>query len=180
MAITTDDIKALRDETGVSVMQCKKALEEAGGDRAKAVIILRKKGSAIAAKKAGRQLGAGIIQAYVHNTKNVAAMVHLACETDFVAKNEEFVKLAYDIAMQVAATNPSYLSRADITPAVMEKAKEEILSGKLDTYFKDKVLLEQNFVKDPDRTIQGLIETATQKFGERIEIVKFVRFGTSE
>ena len=189
--ITTDDIKTLRDLTGVSVMQCKKALEEAGGDKEKALIILRKKSGALAAKKGDRALAAGAIQAYVHNTRTVASLVLLACETDFVAKNEEFVKLAYDIAMQVAAANPEYLSRAEVDATAMEKAKEvfasevagrpedlqtKILAGKLDAYFKDKILLEQAFVKDPERSIRDLVDGAIQKFGERIEIAKFVRF----
>ena len=108
--ITTDDIKALRDKTGISVMQCKKALEEAGGDTEKALVLLRKKGADIAAKKADREIKSGTIAAYVHSTGTVGAMVALACETDFVANNEEFKLLAKDIAMQVTATNPEFLS----------------------------------------------------------------------
>ena len=164
MAITTDDVKALRDQTGVSVMQCKKALEEADGDREKALTILRKVSGDIAGKKATRALGAGTVAAYVHSTKTIASLVMLSSETDFVAKNEEFVKLAYDIAMQVAATNPQFLSR---TEAPGETPPEHIL-------------LEQSFIKDPARNVRELIEAATQKFGERIEVAKFVRLTTSE
>ncbi|MDZ4285229.1 MAG: elongation factor Ts [Patescibacteria group bacterium] len=185
MEITTAQIKALRDETGVSVMQCKKALEEAGGDVEKARVILRKKGSEAALKKSGRMLGAGTIAAYVHNTRQVAALVQLSCETDFVSKNEEFVALARDIAMHVAALAPQYLMREEITAEATMRAtevfqhevanksadlQEKILAGKLDAYFKEQILLEQQFVKDPDRTIGDLIETATQKFGERIVV----------
>jgi elongation factor Ts len=189
--ITTDDIKKLRDETGVSVMQCKKALEEAGGDMEKARIILRKQSGAAAAKKAGRSLGAGSVQAYIHAGGAVGAMVLLSSETDFVAKNEEFRQLAYAIAMQVAATNPEYLRREDV-PAEAEATarsvfegevagkpadlQEKILSGKLDAYFRDKILLTQPYIKDPERTIEQLTEEAIQKFGERIEISQFVRF----
>lgn len=189
--VTTDEVKKLREETGVSVMQCKKALEEAGGDMEKAKVILQKKGGAIAAKKADRTLGAGVIQAYIHGTRDVAAVAILSCETDFVAKNEEFIRLAYDIAMQVAATDPQFLSRSDVTEKDMKAAKEvfekevkskpkdmqeKILTGKLDAYFKDKILLEQAFIKDQDKTIQNLLDEATQKFGERIELTRFARY----
>ena len=192
--ITTDQIKALRDETGVSVMQCKKALEEAGGDREKALVILRKKSGEVAAKKSDRAFGSGVIASYVHNGA-VGAMVHLSCETDFVAKNEEFQKLGYNIAMQVAATSPEFLKREDVTEAAAAAAKavfekevadkptalqEKILTGKLDAYFKDKILLEQAFIKDADTTIGGLIEAGVQKFGERIEVTRFVRLSIND
>ncbi len=185
MGVTPADIKALREETGISVMQCKKALEEAGGDMEKARVILRKKGSDAASKKADRTLGAGTIAAYVHSTGEVAALVQLSCETDFVAKNQEFGALARDIAMHVAALAPGYVSREEVDAASMEKAREvfskevadkpadlqeKILSGKLDSYFKDHILLEQPFIKDPERTIGDLLDAATQKFGERIVV----------
>ncbi len=191
--ITTELVKELRDATGVSVMQCKKALEEAGGDMEKALVILKKRSSAIAEKKADRALGAGAIQAYIHGNKNVGAMVHLSCETDFVAKNEEFVALAYDIAMQVAATNPLFLKKEEVTVEASAKAREvflgevegkpaemreKILQGKLDAYFKGQVLLEQEFIKDSSRTVRDLITQATQKFGENIEVTRFARFST--
>lgn len=189
--ITTEEVKALRDETGVSIMQCKKALEEAQGDIEKAKVLLRKQSSVVAEKKAGRTLGAGALQAYIHSNNKVGAIVQLSCETDFVAKNEEFVALAYDIAMQVAAQAPRYQSREDVNESAMKKVKEvlakevkdkpqamqdKILAGKLDAYFKDTVLLEQTFIKDPNSTIEDLIHGATQKFGERIEIVHFARY----
>lgn len=191
--ITTEEIKALRDSTGVSVMQCKKALEEAGGDVEKAIVLLRKKSADIASKKAERTLRAGVVGSYVHSNGNVGAMVLLLCETDFVAKNEEFKKLAYDIAMHVTATNPEFLRKDEVTEEDKEKVKAafskeieesgkpeavkaKMMEGKLDAYFKEKILLEQNFIKDPSVTINGLIESAIQKFGEKTEIGKFVRF----
>lgn len=191
--ITIEEVKKLRDATSISIMQCKRALEDAKGDFEKAKIILQKKGSAIAEKKAGRTLGSGVIQAYIHNTKDVGAMVALECETDFVAKNEEFIALAYDIAMHIAATNPLYIHEKDIKAEDQKKAKEvfmeeiadkpdnlkdTVLQGKLDAYFKEKILLKQAFIKNPDTTIQNLIESATQKFGEKIELTNFIRFST--
>lgn len=185
MDITSAQIKALRDETGISVMQCKRALEEAGGDVEKARVILRKKSSESASKKSDRELGAGVVAAYVHTTGEVGALVGLACETDFVAKNEEFVALAREIAMHVTALDPQYLSREEVDASALEKARavfaaevadkpadlqEKILTGKLDAYFKDQILLEQPFIKDPERTINDLIEGATQKFGERVAV----------
>lgn len=193
--ITTEQIKELRDKTGVSVMQCKKALEEAGGDMDKALIILRKKGSDIASKKSDRALGAGRIASYVHGNGSVGSIVELSSETDFVSKNDEFYSLAYDIAMQVAATNPTYLKKEDVTEEEKKKAlevfekevigkpeaiKEKILQGKLDSYLADKILLEQPFVKDGNIKIKDLIESAIQKFGEKIEIARFVRFSVLE
>lgn len=190
MEITTKEIKELRDATGISVMQCKKALEEAKGDYEKALVILRKKSSEIADKKSDRTLGAGIVASYTHGTGKIASMVTLLCETDFVAKNEEFKALAYDIAMHVAALSPEYLSSSEINEEDKNRASEvfsaeikdkpenmraTILEGKLKSYFKDRVLLEQSFIKNPELTIEDLIKGAVQKFGERIEIGKFVR-----
>lgn len=187
---TTDEVKKLRDMTGISVMQCKAALEEAGGDVDKALMILRKKGSAIAAKKSDRTLGAGTIAAYVHGGA-VGAMVILRSETDFVSKNPEFATLAKELAMQVAATNPMYVRREDIPEEKLadikalfikevegkpENLKEQILSGKVDAYLKNLVLMEQPYIKDDTQTIRGLVEGAVQKFGERIEIGEMVRF----
>lgn len=193
--ITTEQIKDLRDQTGVSVMQCKKALEEAGGDMAKALIILRKKSGEIAAKRGDRTFGAGTVQAYVHATGNVGTMINLLCETDFVSGNEEFKALARDIAMHITALNPKFLKKDDITEDARTTAREvfmneikdqlqnkpkemqdKILEGKLATYFGEIVLLDQPFIKNPDITIQGLIDNAVQKFGEKIAIGHFTRF----
>ena len=189
--ITTEQIKSLRDSTGVSVMQCKKALEAAGGDREKALVMLRKKGAELAEKKGDRTLGAGTIAAYVHGNGGIAAVVVLRSETDFVSNNEEFKVLARDIAMHVAAQNPEFLRMSDVTEVAKKAAsevfagevagkpealREKILAGKLDAYFKDKVLLEQPFIKNPEVTINGLLQNAIQKFGEKIEIAQFSRF----
>ena len=190
MEITSAQLKALRDQTGISVMQCKKALEEAGGDMEKAVIILKKRRSEAADKKSDRELGAGAIGVYLHNTNEVAAMVLLACETDFVSKNEEFTALAREIAMHVAATNPTYIHKHEVPAAAIEKAKEvfaaeiadkpaemqeKIMQGKLDAYFKDQILSEQPFIKNPDTTIGEMVTGAVQKFGENVVIASINR-----
>lgn len=189
--ISLDQVKELRDKTGISVMQCRKALEDAGGDEEKALILLRKKGAEISAKKGDRTLGAGIISAYVHSNGLIGSMIELSCETDFVAKNEEFVKLAHDIAMQISATNPEFKTMDEIVESDKTKAKEifaeevvgkpeelkeKILQGKLDAYFKERCLLDQLFIKNQDITIRQLIDGFVQKFGERIEVSKFSRF----
>jgi elongation factor Ts len=188
--ITTEDIKALRDVTGVSIMQCKKALEEAGGDMEKAKVILRKASAISAAKKADRELGAGVVSAYVHAGGTVLGAVVLACETDFVAKNDEFPKLAYNIAMQVAAMNPQFKTREDVKESDLAAARavfeEEVanvpeanrakaIEGKIDSYLRERVLLEQPFVKDPSVTVGELINAAVQKFGEKVELVRYER-----
>ena len=190
MEITSTQLKELRDKTGISVMQCKKALEEAGGDMDKAVIILKKKRSEAADKKSDRELGAGAVGSYVHNTNEVAAMVLLACETDFVSKNKEFVDLARDIAMHIAATNPTYIAKAEIPAEALTKAEEvfraevadkpaemqdKIVEGKMASYFKEQILLEQSFIKNPDTTIGEMITGAVQKFGENVSVVRFSR-----
>ncbi|NBD73582.1 elongation factor Ts [Patescibacteria group bacterium] len=192
-SVSTDEIKKLREATGVSVMECKKALEEAEGDMEKAQVLLRKKSSAAAAKKADRELGAGTVASYIHASKDVGAMVVLSCETDFVSKNPEFEALAYDIALHVTASAPEFISRTQVTDEATQAAREvfekeaadkpeevrtRIVSGKMDSFLAEKVLLEQPFVKNPEKTIQDLVEEATQKFGERIEISDMVRFST--
>ena len=190
MEITSAQIKELRDKTGISVMQCKRALEEAGGDMDKAVIILKKKRSEAAEKKSDRELAAGSVGVYVHNTNEVASMVLLACETDFVSKNPEFVALAKEIAMQVAATAPTFINRFEVSDEIIQKAKEvfapevegkpeemkeKIMEGKLSAYFKDQVLMEQPFIKNPDVSIAEMVNGAVQKFGENVAIVKISR-----
>lgn len=192
--ITTEQVKQLRDRTGLSIMQCKKALEEAGGDMEKAVVILQKKSGDIAEKKSDRTLGSGIVASYIHAAGKVGAIVELSCETDFVSKNEEFQKIAYDIAMQVAATDPQFLKMEDIDEEARktamevfaaevegkpEELKAKILEGKLQSYFGEKTLYEQDFIKNPDMKIKDLVSGAVQKFGERTEIRRFVRFSTA-
>ena len=146
--ITTKEIKALREETGLSVMQCQKALEEAKGDKIKAIELLKKKGNEIARKKGDRTLGAGVVASYIHTGEKVGVMLELLCETDFVSKNPEFKSVARDIGMHIAAMKPS------------------------DT----KELLEQPFIKDPSLKVSDLISNTVQKFGERTEVGRFVRF----
>jgi elongation factor Ts len=190
MEISSTQLKQLRDQTGISVMQCKKALEEAGGDMDKAVIILKKKRSEAADKKADRELAAGAIGVYLHNTNEVASQVLLACETDFVSKNAEFVALAKDIAMHVAATNPKYISKSEIDESILAKATEvftaeigdkpeemkaKILEGKMASYFKEQILMEQDFIKNPETTIGEMINGAVQKFGENVSVAKISR-----
>lgn len=190
MEITSAQLKELRDKTGISVMQCKRALEEAEGDMDKAVIILKKKRSEAAEKKSDRELGAGAVGVYAHNTNEVAASVLLACETDFVSKNEEFISLAREIAMHVAATNPTYISKEQVPAEALKKAEEvfagevadkpadmqaKILEGKMSAYFKEQILLEQPFIKNPDTTIGEMITGAVQKFGENVSIAQISR-----
>lgn len=190
MEKSTEDIKKLREKTGgVSVMQCKKALEEAGGDFAKAEVILKKLSASAAEKKAERVLKAGVVGSYTHDG-NIGAMVVLSCESDFVAKNPEFGALARELAMQVTATDPKYATADDIPPeakqaavSVFEKEvagkpanmQAKILEGKLKSYFQDQVLLDQPFIKDENETVRDLLNNATQKFGERIEVSRFAR-----
>jgi len=201
MEITTELIKSLRDETGVSVMQCKKALEEAEGDNEKAKIILRKISKQSADKKVGRTLGSGTIASYIHSNGSVGAIVELLCETDFVARNDDSKTLARDIAMHITALAPEYLKIEDIKEEDKTKAKEffekdidaatagkagkpkeirdKILEGKLSSYFGEKVLLDQAFIKNPEVNVRTLVDQANQKFGERIEIGRFARFSIS-
>jgi len=194
MEITTESIKELREMTGVSVMQCKKALLEAGGDVKKAEVILKKHSAASAEKKAQRSLKAGVIGSYVHDG-SIGAMVLLSCETDFVAKNPEFGALARELAMQVAATDPTYTAFDEIPEdakqaaiAVFEKEvagkpkemQAKILEGKLNSYFRDQVLLEQPFIKDESKTVRDLLNEAAQKFGERILVGRFARLSARQ
>lgn len=187
---TTEEIKALRDETGVSVMQCKKALEEAGGDIEKAKVILRKIAAVGASKKSDRALGAGVAAAYTHAGGQVVAAVVLACETDFVSRNPEFQELARSIAMHVAAMQPQFISRGEVKESDLLKAREvfeqesanvkeemrpKVIEGKLDAYIKEKILVEQPYVKDASMTIQQLIDSGVQKFGEKIQVIRFER-----
>lgn len=195
MDISTEKVKELRDKTGVSIMQCRKALEETNGDIEKAIVVLRKKSGDVAAKKSDRTLKSGVVTSYIHNTNTVGVMVELACETDFVAGNEEFKMLARDIAMHVAATNPEFLKMEDITEDAKkvatevfakevegkpENIKEKILQGKLDTYFGERVLLKQPYIKNPEITIEQFISQAVQKFGEKMELVRFVRYAVGK
>lgn len=190
-------IKKLREKTAAGMMDCKKALEEAGGDMEKAVDILRQKGLAVAAKRAGKATKEGVVAAYIHANKKLGAMVEVNCETDFVARTEEFQKFAYDVAMHIAATNPICVGREDVPAEVLEREKqiyeaqaretgkpenviEKIVQGKLEKFYKESVLLEQAFVKNPELTIQDLLNELMTKTGERIQIKRFVRYQVGE
>ena len=183
--VSFDDIKKLREETGLSIGQCKTALEESKGNSDKARESLRAKGSLAAAKKADRELGAGVIKTYIHSTGDMGAMIELLCETDFVAKNEEFGDLAQDIAMQCMALKPRFANRDQVPQDEMAKMREELLDevkdkpkelqdkiieGQMDSKLKEFVLTEQTFIKDDSLTIKDLIDAAVHKFGERIEV----------
>ncbi|MEK7501787.1 MAG: elongation factor Ts [Patescibacteria group bacterium] len=191
MNITTEQIKELRDKTGISIMQCKKALEEAGGDAEKALVILRKKSGEFAVKKGDRTFKAGTIQAYIHSNGNVGTIVELDCESDFVSNNEEFIALARDIAMHITASNPKYLNMNEISETDRatalgvfeaevkgkpEAVRKQILEGKLNAYFGEMALMNQPFIKNPGVTIQGLVDAASQKFGEKMAVGRFKRF----
>ena len=186
-----EQVKELREKTGISIMQCKKALEDASGDMDKALVLLQKRGAEIAAKKSERTLKSARIISYVHGLGTVGVLVELCSESDFVSKNEAFAALGKDIAMQIAATNPAYLKKEEINQEEKDKVlsafadevkgkpeamKEKILNGKLDSFFKERILLEQDFIKDPSMTVNTLIQNAIQKFGEKIEVARFVRF----
>ncbi len=190
MAISVDDIKKLRDKTGAGMMKAKEALETTGGDFEKAIVWLREKGEASAAKKADREARDGVIEAYVHSGR-IGVLVEINSETDFVARTEDFKNFARDIAMHVAAANPEYLN-AEAVPAEVIKqeraiyAKEvadkpseimdKIVEGKLAKYYENVCLVNQLFVKDPDKTIDGLTKELIAKLGENIVIRRFVRF----
>jgi len=197
MAITTEDIKILREKTGISVIQCKKALEEADGNMEKALLILKKKSAEIVEKKSDRELAGGVVQSYIHGNKKIGCMIELLCETDFVANNEEFQTLAYDIAMHITAMRPEFLTAEDISEEKKsqvealckeeianldksEEIKENILEEKIQDFFKARTLMDQGFVKNPDMSIKDLINEAVQKFGEKIQIGRFACYSLLE
>ena len=191
--ISAKEVKALRDRTGAGMMDCKAALQESAGDMEKAIDILRTKGAAKAAKRAERRAAEGTIGAYVHHNGKIAVMVELNSETDFVAKNPEFQRLAKDVAMHVASAAPVAVSADDIPAAEVEreravylaqvaeegkpeKVRDRIVEGKLQKWFKESSLLDQEFVKDPELTVRELVEAVSAKTGEKVSIARFVRF----
>jgi elongation factor Ts len=195
-AITADAVRDLREKTGAGMMECKKALVECDGDFEKAIDKLRQKGLATAAKKAGRTASEGVIGSYIHMDK-IGVMVEVNCETDFVARTDDFRELIKDIAMHIAAANPAYLTREDVPGDVIEREKEiykaqvtnkppqvveKIVEGKLDKFFSDTCLLDQVFVKDPDqkKKIKDLITEKVAKLGENIVVRRFARFQLGE
>ena len=194
--ISAELVKELREKTGVGMMECKKALTETNGDFEKAIDLLRQKGLATAMKKAGRTASEGLIESYIHMGK-IGTMVEINCETDFVARTDDFKELAKDIAMHIAATNPLYLSREDIPQDVLEHEKEiyrsqvtnkppqvveKIIEGKLEKFYTDMCLIDQIFVKDPDqkKKVKDIVTDKIAKLGENIIIRRFARFQLGE
>ncbi len=197
MAITAAQVKALRDKTGAGFMECKAALEEAGGDLEAATTILRKRGLAQAARKAGRSTTQGIIGSYIHPGGQIGVLVEVNCESDFVARTADFQTLARELAMQVAAANPQYVRREDIPPETLERERaiyraqvegtnkpaaviDRIVEGKLASFYEQVVLLEQPSIRDPHVKVGQLIQSAIAKLGENITVSRFVRYKVGE
>ena len=197
MDVSASAVKELRERTGAGMMDCKKALAESGGDLQKAVDYLRQKGLAAAAKKADRLAADGAVGAYVHPGGKIGVLVEINCETDFVARTVEFQALVKDIAMQVAAANPRVVRREEISPDELEKEKaiyrqqaletgkpekvvERIVEGKIERFFSEICLLEQSFIKDPDKNITNVINDAIARLGENIQIRRFARYHLGE
>ncbi|HHY92238.1 MAG TPA: translation elongation factor Ts [Firmicutes bacterium] len=190
-------VKALREKTGAGMMDCKRALQETGGDTEKAIEYLREKGLAAAAKRAGRTAAEGIVEAYIHLGGKLGVLVEVNCETDFVARTPEFREFARDIAMQVAAANPQYLTREDVPAEVLAKEREilraqtlnegkpekvvdRIVEGRLERFYSENCLMEQPFIKDPDKKVSDLLTEKIARIGENIVIRRFVRFQLGE
>ncbi|HUV89128.1 MAG TPA: translation elongation factor Ts [Anaerolineae bacterium] len=197
MGITTAMVKELRQATSAGVLDCRKALEESGGDFDKAVAHLREKGLAAAAKRAGRQASDGRVEAYVHPGSRIAVMLELNCETDFVARTDDFKTLAHDLALHIAFAAPHYLTRQDVPEGVLESERaiyraqalkegkpanvvDRIVEGRLEKFYQQTCLMEQPFVRDEDRTIQDLVTEAIAKFGENVVLRRFVRYAVGE
>jgi len=199
MGVSPQDIKRLRELSGAPMMDCKKALEEAGGDMEQAVTLLRKRGQASAVKKAGRTASQGLIGTYVHPGAQIAVMVEVNCESDFVARTEEFQELAHDIAMQICATDPRFIRKEDVTSEVLEGEKEilrsqaastgkpekvieQIVEGKMGKFFEENCLYDQHFIKDQtgSTTVGELIASKIARFGENITVRRFARFKVGE
>jgi elongation factor Ts len=195
--VSASMVKELREKTGAGMMDCKKALAETAGDFQKALDYLRQKGLATAAKRAGRVASEGRVGSYIHAGGKIGVMVEVNCETDFVAKTDDFQAFAKDVAMHIAASNPSYVRREEVTAEVLEREKEiyraqardakkpekimeKIVEGKLEKFYSEVCLLEQAFVKDPDITIQDLLNGLIGKLGEKIEIRRFTRYQVGE
>ncbi len=197
MEISASQVKDLREKTGVGMMDCKKALKECKGDVKQAIDFLRKKGIATAKKRGGRQTSEGLVQSYIHAGGKIGVLVEVNCETDFSAKTDDFANFAKDIAMQIAATNPVSVDREGIPAETLEKegeiyatqAKEsgkpekvieKIVEGKMKKFYSEVCLLEQAFVKDPDNSIQDLVNDLMAKTGENVTISRFARFQLGE
>lgn len=197
MSIGAQEVKELRNRTGAGIMDCKNALTESDGDIDKAIEILRTKGLAKAAKKAGRIVSEGLVGSYIHAGGKIGVLVEINCETDFVAKTDDFKQFVKDIAMHIAASSPLFVKRDDVPEEITEKEKkiyetqakeagkpekiiDKVVSGKLNKYLSEICLLEQPFIKDPDKTIQELLQETIAKLGENISIRRFVRYQLCE
>ena len=197
MGITAAQVKELRDRTGAGMMDCKKALQACDGDIEKAIDELRTKGLAKAAKRSSRIASEGIVYSYIHGGGRIGVLVEVNCETDFVAKTDQFKELAKDIAMQIAASNPAYIRREEVPEEVLnrerevlraqaleegkpEKIVEKMVEGRLDKFFKEQCLLEQAFIKDPDKSVQDLLHEAIATIGENIAVRRFARYEVGE
>jgi len=193
MAVSIEEVKALREKTGVGIMDCKKALETSGGDMEKALLYLRKKGFETAQKRGDRETSQGQVGSYIHMNGKIGTLVEVNCETDFVARNEEFAALVKDLAMQVAAPNPLTVRREDISEEVIEEQKkffrnefagqkkpenilEKIIENKLNLFFEEKCLLEQPYLRDDKKKVEDVLRELIAKTGEKIVIRRFVRF----
>jgi elongation factor Ts len=197
MEVSASSVKDLREKTGAGIMDCKKALAETGGDLEKAVDYLRQKGLAAAAKKVNRVAAEGSVGAYIHAGGKIGVLVELNCETDFVARTEEFQALLKDIAMQIAAANPHYVRQEDVSGEELEKERgifrgqalesgkpkkiiDKIVEGKMERFYSEVCLLEQAFIKDPDRKVGDIIRDAIARLGENIQVRRFTRYHLGE
>lgn len=196
-AVNAQAVKELREKTGAGMLDCKKALEEANGDMTKASEILREKGLAAAAKKGDRIATEGVVESYIHGGGRIGVLVEVNCETDFVAKTDQFRSFVRDIAMHIAATNPLYIGREEVPQEALDKEREilknqalnegkpahivdKMVEGRLSKYFEENCLLEQSFIKDPDKTVNTLLNEKVATIGEKISIRRFVRFELGE
>ena len=197
MAVSASDVKALREATGAGMMDCKKALTEADGNMEKATEILREKGLAAAAKKSGRIAAEGVVASYIHMGGRIGVLVEVNCETDFVAKTDAFKQLVHNIAMHIAAANPSYLNREEVPQEALDKEKEiiraqalnegkkeqfvdKIIEGRIGKFYKENCLMEQQYMLNPDITIEELINESVAKIGEKIAIRRYTRYAMGE
>ncbi|MBT4610447.1 MAG: translation elongation factor Ts [Gemmatimonadetes bacterium] len=195
--ITAAMVRQLRDSTGIGMMDCKKALQESDGDMEKAVDFLRKQGMSAVEKRAGRDANEGVIASYIHPGSRLGVLLEVNCETDFVARTDDFQEFTRDVAMHIAAEQPTAVGREDVDPALIEKEKEiyleqaknegkpeniaeKIVQGRLEKYYQEVCLLEQAFVKDPDKTIDQMLTELTAKIGEKLSIRRFACFRLGE
>lgn len=197
MQVTSEMVKELRERTGAPMMDCKRALVESEGDLEKAIDLLRKQGMATAAKKAGRHAGEGLVGSYIHAGGKIGVLVEVNCETDFVARTDDFQQLIKDLAMHVAAADPRFVTRDEVTEEVLAQEREiykeqalasgkpenivdRIVEGKMEKFYAESVLLEQPYIKDPDRTVEQVVAEKIGKLGENIQVRRFARFQVSE